>query len=370
MMSIKDRNQQLLELFLETHNVEQVAEKFKLAPATVCHLLSRLGAKKHIKKIRDDEILDFFTSTKDPDLNNTAGRFGVSPSLVRSVLYRNGLYPKDFKPKREATPREIKMIDLYQKGKTLQEVGDEFGVTRERVRQILAKFHVESREPGKKPKPIDEITQQKIIQLYQDGYSVERIYEALRDSIPSKNQLDKVLYDSGIQLRTAKESWRLNPRRIPDEVRQEAERLYLSGYSTVAVAKELGVAQAWVHRHMSINNLLRPSTNPHRKPRIIVSDELTGQIIELYSTGLSTGQVAKELGLVQPTVSGVLRRCGALRAKPQKRTTITSEIRSAVIKLYATGISTIKVAKELNISTAVVYKILKQHGSIRTKDKK
>lgn len=42
-------------------------------------------------------------------------------------------------PKRGPNAKHRRMRDLYQSGRTLQQIGDEYGVTRERVRQILAK---------------------------------------------------------------------------------------------------------------------------------------------------------------------------------------------------------------------------------------
>ncbi len=38
------------------------------------------------------------------------------------------------------TERQAKILDLYRKGFTLQEIGYEFNITRERVRQIVGKI--------------------------------------------------------------------------------------------------------------------------------------------------------------------------------------------------------------------------------------
>lgn len=52
---------------------------------------------------------------------------------------RSGLPPDD---------RSVAMANMYQSGKTLLEIGDQYGVTRERVRQILRKDHGFRSEDG------------------------------------------------------------------------------------------------------------------------------------------------------------------------------------------------------------------------------
>jgi RNA polymerase sigma factor (sigma-70 family) len=38
------------------------------------------------------------------------------------------------------TPRQREILEMRLKGKTLEEIGNKFGITRERVRQILARL--------------------------------------------------------------------------------------------------------------------------------------------------------------------------------------------------------------------------------------
>lgn len=50
---------------------------------------------------------------------------------------------------RAAEPRTARMATMYRQGITLQSIGDKFGVTRERVRQLLRRAGVETDEGGK-----------------------------------------------------------------------------------------------------------------------------------------------------------------------------------------------------------------------------
>ena len=44
--------------------------------------------------------------------------------------------------------RQARCVELYREGKTLQEIGDVYGVSRERIRQILARVGVTSKDGG------------------------------------------------------------------------------------------------------------------------------------------------------------------------------------------------------------------------------
>lgn len=58
--------------------------------------------------------------------------------------------------KRKAGAREFQMAALYTSGKTLNEIGQELGITRERVRQLLAKFFsINAKDGGQHKKSVD-----------------------------------------------------------------------------------------------------------------------------------------------------------------------------------------------------------------------
>jgi DNA-binding CsgD family transcriptional regulator len=68
-----------------------------------------------------------------------AAALGLTYWIVSSVVY---YFRKDLLPghrRSEPTPREAEIVKLREQGKTYEEIGQVFGVSRERIRQILKK---------------------------------------------------------------------------------------------------------------------------------------------------------------------------------------------------------------------------------------
>jgi predicted transcriptional regulator len=72
-----------------------------------------------------------------------AERYGVSPMTVRNYLLAAGVtpHPRGVTPDpRRYTARSKAIYDAYQFGRTLKQLGEEHGVTRERIRQLIARY--------------------------------------------------------------------------------------------------------------------------------------------------------------------------------------------------------------------------------------
>lgn len=75
---------------------------------------------------------------RDSTETNTAlaRRFGVSSSLITTVLRKAGIVaPSQYK----YAERDAEIVRKWKAGQTLQQIGDHFGITRERARQIIEK---------------------------------------------------------------------------------------------------------------------------------------------------------------------------------------------------------------------------------------
>jgi hypothetical protein len=73
-----------------------------------------------------------------------AAQLGISYQTLRMLADKAGIKfasgPRGQKPKLH-DPRADAMAELYRSGKTLDEIGQEFGLTRERIRQLIHKYH-------------------------------------------------------------------------------------------------------------------------------------------------------------------------------------------------------------------------------------
>ena len=66
-----------------------------------------------------------------------AERYGVSLWTVRNYLLAAGVTPH---PRPRDTARRQAIYDAYQSGRTLTQLGEEHGITRERIRQLIARY--------------------------------------------------------------------------------------------------------------------------------------------------------------------------------------------------------------------------------------
>lgn len=75
---------------------------------------------------------------------------GCKPGAVSVACKRNGIKLPNKKWAAPAGDREFQMRALYESGKTLEEIGQTYGVTRERVRQLLTNhFGIRGKDGGK-----------------------------------------------------------------------------------------------------------------------------------------------------------------------------------------------------------------------------
>lgn len=83
------------------------------------------------------------------------------------------------------------MAEQYKSGETLQQIGDEYGISRERVRQILAKHGVKRSQGGQARALADRLAEG--VRLYKQGISLRAAAKSVGTSQENLgNEIDRL----------------------------------------------------------------------------------------------------------------------------------------------------------------------------------
>ena len=146
----KKRTELIFEFGVEEPTYNQLAEAMNMPVDKVIELSKyaqeTISLETPIGEEEDSELIDFIQDDDDDETVNEVVELNELKRVLNEVI-KSGL-----------TPREEKVIlmrfgaDPYKKPHTLEEVGKEFGVTRERIRQIEAKALRKLRHPSRSRK--------------------------------------------------------------------------------------------------------------------------------------------------------------------------------------------------------------------------
>lgn len=167
----------------------------------------------------------------------------VEPLLefVRQVI-RSGELPAPPSDKRVAD-----MADMYVNGATLREIGEKYGLTRERVRQILRRDNIDSlgwRPETMGSNAIPHDVRRAIADDYAANPSLKMVAE--KHGV-SPTCVRKIAVELGVPLRGKGRA------AITYERAQKAALLYHNGYKTQQIADEIGCRyQSTVFRYLAI----------------------------------------------------------------------------------------------------------------------
>lgn len=139
---------------------------------------------------RNSQIIDAYNANEK--VSDISKRHGVSDQTVLTII-RNarteGLVTRQprVQPRSEiAADRDERMIQMYESGSTLTAIGDYFGLTRERVRQILSAKGVRRRTAAEHSSSVRERVMEqhaaRIDALFDELRSVSRVASELKDS--------------------------------------------------------------------------------------------------------------------------------------------------------------------------------------------
>ena len=117
----------------------EIARKLNLSYTTVDRYLVRFDQIVADKRKRQTDVIEAVKRYADEGLTRAevAKKFKRSYAWVVRLALKNGIEFTHAGRDLAAVDRAKEMADMYKSGATLQQIGDQFGLTRERVRQLM-----------------------------------------------------------------------------------------------------------------------------------------------------------------------------------------------------------------------------------------
>ena len=188
--------------------------------------------------LADNEVIQLYQSGRT--LRQVADAFAIGVDRVLKVLKRNHI-PRRPRGNGPGAPsaRHFQIAAVYQSGKTLEATGKIFGITRERVRQVLVKVGVPSRRVARFSSALGD----RVARLYQRGQTIEAAAAAVGVSAFTARNM---LVERGIERRTGASGANLRP--LIRKRHEAMVRLYQRGKTFKEVANAFQTSTTSVQR--------------------------------------------------------------------------------------------------------------------------
>ena len=301
---------QIVDEYQSGSSPKELAEKYGVSMSTIWVRLKNEGVETILKTQRDemresqDEKWLLVKSDFDSGLfsyQQLSEKWGITYYKLRNRFGKKS-YPKNAHIKRSKWQGEEgdRLIASYKSGKTLREVGEEFNLTGERVRQILNKLGVKTR----KGRNIDKVNWEELDEMCKEGRPVDEIAHHFG---VTRTVIRKYCRYKGFNLPrlpyTPNVSW--------DWVK--AEKAYLGGVPLVKIAEWLNIS----NYNSIVEVMVRLGHKRRRKPRVQISPQIIHYMVSDYEDGLSLKRIAKKYGLGFATVRQRLVDEGVEIRKPK-----------------------------------------------------
>jgi uncharacterized protein (DUF433 family) len=252
-------------------------------------------------------------------LRQVAEKHGSTFLTVRKGLIAAGVSMRRYTTTREKgvedEARAAEFERRYAAGETLQQIGEAFGVSRERVRQVLRKVGVPSlgwrKENLRQPHPLSE-AEIEAARLYDEGTRPKDLVQRFG---LTHAQLLAAVSRCGYPHKSTAEWARLSG---VDEIAARVAALYQAGTSAAEIARtvpgiRLPERVYWYLRRAGVKARRRVYNGPHHWVCTRqAGDETRRKVIALHAAGKRPREIAAELGRAEKTVRGILSAQGIL----------------------------------------------------------
>ena len=331
--------------------LKALCEKYGVSQPTMRGRLISAGVRRSNINLPMEQVIYDYESGMT--LIALGEKYGVSYRTIRDRLVSAGVQIRKYTLGKwverisKKQGRNEKIAEMYQQGKTLQEVGNEFGLTGERVRQILNKIGVGTRDRLAKT-DLDEAEMEELKVMLGEGLTLKKISE--RFGMQACVISDLIKAEGLTKTYVPRVSWDY----------KKAEEEYLSGVPLTEIARRHGLSSYNMIVYV-MSNLGHP-----RRGEISVARNLpVTQIISEYESGLSFSYLGKKYGVSDMTIKRRLVKAGV-----QLRPRGSSIARLKKIELpvdqiwfdYESGMSIRKLAEKYGVSQKTIKRRLREAG--------
>ena len=238
----KERMRRILELIRAGLTIEQVAVALGVTRSTIMNYITRYRRSgKRLPKISK--------KAHKKDDHKLANLEGISIAIKEGPIWE----------------RRKTIAELYRQGMTLEAIGRQYGITRERIRQIIHRFNQlagnpVSIRPRVSPKVLER--REQVVELCRAGKTTRQIAEILgiRQELA---RWDIIVYNRTAQCPIKFQN--VDPRRIADDIREKIIQERQKGATQLSLAKQFGVVQGTIFKILKAAGLTRPRRSAPKK---------------------------------------------------------------------------------------------------------
>lgn len=200
--------------------------------------------------------------------------------------------------------RVVRIVAAFRGGKIMREIAEEFGITRQRVEQILRKAGVEhcGKSRGAHRKVPAWTRLEELRSLASQGLTANQIATAIGDNYVNVSRVARI---SGIKITRAAKGYSDKTIETAFKVAEQ----YKAGRLTREIAAGLGIQTPHVFRFLRIAGVKPKRQGPHAEAHLPTAD-----VIAAYECGATLKDIAQQHGVRPNAVKRIIKVHGRLRS--------------------------------------------------------
>ena len=317
--------------------LQALAEKYSRSVSYIYTRLKKAGVQTRGRKksLPVAQIISDYESGMN--LEALAEKYKVSISTIKNRLSEAGTQTRK-QGSRIASSVEVdrnnKISEAYhQQGKSLGKVGDEFGLSRERVRLILNKMGVGTRGKRRAKTDLNEAELEELKVMFKEGFTYKSM--AIHFKVKSEVISQAIKREGLVKPYVPNVSWDY----------KKAEEDYLSGVPLTEIARRRGVAS-----YNAIGPVMERLGHERRGTKSERSKGLpVDQIISEYESGKPIYQLGEEYGVSRETIRRRLVKAG-VHIRTSSKALPVSEIWFE----YESGMTQTQLAKKYGVNVKTI----------------